>query len=108
MTPLAASWEQQDMLDTIYSHNGTVVGAYESPAMYGGAIGYFMVTDPQLAKKVYTDKLVFLYNPDTNSWKQQLSYYDDNWAWFGIGLYNNLLPNLADGVPLAAYAYAHN
>jgi endo-1,4-beta-D-glucanase Y len=104
MTPLAASWEQKEMLDTVYSHSGTPVGAYESPAMYGGAIGYFMVTNPQLANEIYSSKLAYLYDPDLNSWKEQLSYYDDNWAWFGIGLYNDLLPNLASSVNLTAFA----
>lgn len=107
MTPLADAWSKNAMLGTVYSHNGTAVGTYESPAMYGGAIGYFLVTNPSEASKVYTNKLVFLYDPDTNSWKQPLSYYDDNWAWFGIGLYNNLLPNLAEGLPVTAYAYLH-
>ena len=105
MTPLADAWAKNAQLDTTYTHSGTPVGAYESPAMYGGAIGYFMVTNPTEASKVYTEKLVFLYNPDLNSWKQKLSYYDDNWAWFGIGLYNNLLPNLAANLPQSAFAY---
>jgi hypothetical protein len=45
---------------------------------------------------------VYLFNPDTNTWKEELSYYDNNWAWFGIALYNNLLPNLTANVPDAA------
>jgi len=70
--------------------------------MYGGTIGYFVIADPEKAQKVYQDKLVYLYNPDTDSWKQMLSYYDDNWAWFGIALYNRLLPNLVASLPPAA------
>jgi hypothetical protein len=55
-----------------------------------------MVSDPELAKEVYEKKLAFLFDQDTNTWKGDLSYYDSNWAWFGIALYNGLLPNLAD------------
>ena len=34
-------------------------------------------------------------NPDKQQWKNALSYYDDNWAWFGIALTQHALPNLA-------------
>ena len=105
MTPLADSWAKTGMLDATYSHAGVALETYESPAMYGGAIGYFMLTNPSDAEKVYTNKLVYLFDPDTNDWKQRLSYYDDNWAWFGIALYNNLLPNLSANLPTTAYMY---
>ena len=32
--------------------------------------------------------------PDFQDWKTPLGYYDDNWAWFGIALYNNFLDDL--------------
>ena len=104
MSTLRSSWQKQAALDTVYSHAGTPTGQYESPSMYGGAIGYFMLADASDASKVYENKLVFLYNPDSNTWKEPLSYYDDNWAWFGIALYNNLLPNLAADLPQSAFA----
>ncbi len=105
MVPLADSWAQKGILTATYNHSGAPVETYESPAMYGGAIGYFMLTNPNEAKKVYTNKLVYLFDPDTNDWKRRLSYYDDNWAWFGIGLYNNLLPNLSVNLPTTAYSH---
>lgn len=92
---LSTEWQAYGDLNAVYSHDGLSVQGTEAPAMYGGAIGYFMVADQKDAKDVYQKKLVFLYSPDTNSWKKTLSYYDDNWAWFGIALYNNLLPNFA-------------
>ncbi len=103
MTLLADAWRGAQTIDTVYAHDGTVVGAYESPATYGGTIGYFLVTDPAAAKAVYEQKLAFLYNPDTNAWSSTLSYYDDNWAWFGVALYNDLLPNLAAHLSAATY-----
>jgi endoglucanase len=70
--------------------------------MYGATIGYFMVSDPKAAKDIYAKKLAYLWDADKNAWKETLSYYDDNWAWFGIALYNNLLPNLAATLPPSA------
>jgi endoglucanase len=88
-------WRTKQALYSTYSHDGEGVMKYESPAMYGGSIGYFMVArNPRVAREVYMQKLQALYNPDTQSWRQTLSYYDDNLAWFGIALYHGALPNL--------------
>jgi endoglucanase len=103
LTFLSDQWSQNQELDGVYAHDGTTVGAYESPAMYGGAIGYFVVINPTQAQAIYTNKLAFLYDPDTNSFKETLSYYDDNMVWFGLSLYNNLLPNLTAGLPPSIY-----
>jgi endoglucanase len=64
--------------------------------MYGGTIGYFMINDPSSADEIYEQKLKTLYDQDSNSLRTPLSYYDSNWAWFGLALYNDLLPNLAE------------
>ena len=88
-------WSEKQSISSSYSHSGEILESTQVPSMYGGIIGYFLVSDPEKGKEIYEQKLQILYNPDTNSWKKTLSYYDDNWAWFGIGLYNNLLPNLA-------------
>ena len=91
---LGKEWRKNKKIDTSYSHDGTVLDGMEAPAMYGGIIGYFMVSDPKDAADVYATKLKALFNPDTNDWKKPLGYYDDNWAWLGIGLYNNLIQPL--------------
>lgn len=101
---LQTQWDESGALATTYAHNGSVVMGSETPAMYGGSIGYFLAADPKSAAAVYDNKLLYLYDPGANAWKQPLSYYDDNWAWFGIGLYNHLLPNLAAQLPPSAYA----
>ncbi len=94
MNFFSKQWTQEKALYASYSHNGEVVVKSELPAIYGGTLGYFMVTDPNTAKQVYMNKLVRLFDPDTNSWKEKMSYYDDNWAWFGVALYNQYLINL--------------
>jgi endo-1,4-beta-D-glucanase Y len=91
---LRDEWVKKGQIAATYSHDGKVLNSAEVPAMYGASIGYFMISDPSDAEDVYNKKLKSLYNPDTNSWKKTLSYYDDNWAWFGIGLYNNYIKPL--------------
>ena len=100
---LSAQWDANHQLATTYAHDGTILTTAEVPAMYGGTIGYFMLAAPNTASRVYTLKLAYLYNADANTWKTPLSYYDDNWAWFGIALYNHLLPNLATDLPDSAF-----
>jgi endo-1,4-beta-D-glucanase Y len=92
---LKNQWTSKRKILATYSHDGQVAGDFESPAIYGASLGYFLVEDAQDANAIYQTKLIALYNPDTNSWKNMLSYYDDNWAWFGLALYYNFLPNLA-------------
>lgn len=91
---LKKEYASKNKLARRYNHDGNVVEPEESVAMYGGTIGYFLISRQEEAKKVYLDKLEGLYNPDTFTWNNPLGYYDANWAWFGIALYNNLLPNL--------------
>ena len=92
---LGDQWKNNIAIKAVYSHDGNTVGDYETPAAYGTAIGYFKVVDPSTAKAIYKLKLEPLYSPDRQQWKTSLSYYDDNWAWFGIALSQNALPNLA-------------
>jgi endoglucanase len=95
MSFLKKEWDANSILYTSYSHTGEPILKNQTAAFYGGTLGYFMITNPETAKVIHDNKLQILFNPDTNSWKTVLGYYDENWAWFGIGLYNNLLPNLA-------------
>ena len=100
---LSSQWNTNQQLSSTYAHDGTVVNSHEAAAMYGGTIGYFMLTDPSVAASIYQQKLLSLYDQGANAWKTQLSYYDDNWAWFGIALYAHVLPNLAAGLPETAF-----
>lgn len=104
MSFLQKQWQQNGAIASIYAHDGTAVTANEDAAIYGGVIGYFMLADTADTADVYNRKLLFLYNPGANAWKIPLSYYDDNWAWFGIALYNGLLPNLIENLPASAFS----
>jgi endo-1,4-beta-D-glucanase Y len=103
MSFLSREWSANGALASVYGHDGSILKSAEAPSIYGGTIGYFMIADPSAASAVYRQKLLFLYNPGANEWKVPLSYYDDNWAWFGIALYNDLLPDLAAQLPASAF-----
>ncbi len=74
-----------------YTHDGQRIGEGEHGAMYGTIIGYFMVSKPELAQQLYEQKLLSYYSNDTNSLRQDVDYYAQNWVWFGIALYENYL-----------------
>jgi endo-1,4-beta-D-glucanase Y len=97
MSFLTSDWNKKGRLVSDYSHDGAVVKDDEIPAMYGGSLGVFMATDKALAQKVYENKLISLFNPDDQDWRIPIGYYNENWVWFGIALYNGYLPNLWEG-----------
>lgn len=92
---LSNEWQNKRKLASVYGHDGAIIAEQEAPALYGGTIGYFKLIDSEKGKEVYEEKLKFLYSQDDSAFKEDLSYYDSNWVWFGMGLYADLLPNLA-------------
>jgi endoglucanase len=104
MSALSREWTDTGKLVYSYSHDGVALAKSEVPALYGAIMGYFMVADPTHAADVYQHKLFALYDPGRDAWKVRLSYYDDNWAWFGISLYNHQLPNIAGQLRDSAFS----
>lgn len=92
---LEQQWKNKKLLYGRYGHDGAVISTEEPVAMYGGSIGYFIINAPNEARAIYSSKLISNFDSNSGSWKKPLSYYDDNWAWFGMALYTGLLPNLA-------------
>jgi endo-1,4-beta-D-glucanase Y len=93
-TFLGRAWRTSHVLASAYTHSGAVLDNTPSPAMYGASIGYFIVADPADVTSVYQRELQVLYSPDKQSWRTVMSYYNDNWAWFGLALEQHALPNL--------------
>jgi endoglucanase len=91
-------YKSQNKIVPEYSFNGTPLVDYEAPSAYGAAMPLFTSVDPILAERLYNEKLRALYDADRQTWKSVLSYYDDNWAWFGMAWYNNQIINLADSI----------
>lgn len=70
-----------------YTHDGHPLNGGESPVMYATSLGIFMNVQPDLANQIYQNKILNLYSTDSNSFRQNLSYYEENWLWFGSALY---------------------
>lgn len=92
---LSQDWQERGKLASVYSHDGEVVTDDSVPAQYGASLGYFILEKPDQAKEIYERQLLSNYDPDNQGWRYELSYYDDNWAWFGMALYLDQLPNIA-------------
>lgn len=94
LSKLTELYESQKQLTAVYDHEGNPITDYESPSMYASSLAYFFIMEPAIAQEMYENKILTLYNTDTNELNQALTYYDQNWLWFSIALYNKELPNL--------------
>jgi endoglucanase len=81
-------------LATGYYHDGGILEDRESPVMYATSLPYFMIKDPKRAAEIYNDKILRLYSTDSDGFVPTLSYYDENWLWFGAALYNGYFKKL--------------
>ncbi len=77
-----------------YTHDGQPDANYESPAMYATSLAYFQFVQPDLAQEIYNTKIISTYSNDTNTFAPELNYYDQNWLWFSLAMFNHDLPNL--------------
>ncbi len=77
-----------------YTHDGVVLEDIENPAMYATSLGYFMLTNPELARTIYEEKIMRLYASDRYTFHEDIPYYEQNWLWFGAAFYNDFLTNL--------------
>ncbi|RJR28255.1 glycosyl hydrolase [candidate division WWE3 bacterium] len=97
---LRDEWTQNQKIYAAYTHKGDKVTDFESYSMYGGVLPYFRILHPEIAEEIYLKKLAPLYNPDIEDFREDVGYYAQNWVWFGIGFYENKLPNLYDAKEL--------
>jgi len=96
---LESQWAANHSLVAIYSHSGKPLANYSSYAMYGATLAYFKYTNPKAGQIILEQKIIQpLLNKTTGKLKKQLNYYDNNWLWFGLELYNNQLTNIAGGI----------
>jgi len=96
---LDQQWTKKHSLSAIYSHNGHALADYSSYALYGGTLAYFQYIHPKLATSIINQEIVSpLLDQKTGQLKKPINYYDNNWLWFGLALYNHQLPNLAKGI----------
>lgn len=95
MNFFAKEWQKNGKIISTYSHDGSVVRNDEVAEAYATLLGYFIVTQPSVAGEIYDQKLKPLYDQNKNSWSREMTYYADNWSWFGIALYTDKLDNIA-------------
>ena len=79
-------WNNKGLLYTIYNHDGTVNGNYESKFAYSTSLGYFKNFDKSIGSQIVNQKL-----NRSEILNQQMSYYDSSWVFFGLGLYHGYL-----------------
>jgi endoglucanase len=84
---LEDEWRKNGAVAVSYSHDGKRLADKEALAMYGGILGLFIVNDPEVARDIYISKLEDRYDTNESRWRFAESYYDENWAWFGMALY---------------------
>ena len=99
---LGSEWRARGSLATSYGHDGARLSSDQSLATYGGAMGYFMVSDARAAAAVYRGKLEAVFDTNESKWAKPQSYYDENWGWFGMALYAGELANLYGDINYAA------
>lgn len=80
-------WQQHQSLPLSFDHTGKVIDGAEYPTMYATSLGYFSVEHPEIARQIYEQKIIPLYSNDSNSFNNDLPYYESNWLWFGSALY---------------------
>jgi endoglucanase len=94
---LRERWQKDGTLAVVYRHDGQPVDRREDATIYGGLIGNFLLSDEDLARRLFEQELAPRYSErDGQSfWGEPTNYYMQNWIWFGVGLYADQLPNLA-------------
>lgn len=94
---LGSTWQRNHRLEAVYSHNGSAKADYASLALYGGVLPYFQYTHPASAQAIVKSQLAPLLSESSRGLMRPLSYYDNNWVWFGLALYSGRLLNFAHG-----------
>lgn len=88
---LMDEYKTKDKLAATYSHDGKETSQIEGPTMYSTIVGYLQIVDPDVAKKMYEEKIIKLYSNADDSFDSKLPYSEQNWLWFGLAIYNGQL-----------------
>jgi endoglucanase len=95
---LRQRWLSDGKILVGYTHDGSPWENYDSVLGYSTNLSNLKVTNPDIAKKIYEEKVINKFYEDFDKrlhyWEDPNNYYTQNWAWFGIALYADKLPNL--------------
>lgn len=98
---LRDEWKTKQKLAIIYDHAGQPKDSGEDLGIYGGGgLGLFLTIDPAVADQIVGLKLLPALrsagkdDPDPAHFDatKARTYYAQNWAWFGLALYADILP----------------
>jgi endoglucanase len=78
-------------LPSVWAHDGKPMSKVENPVMYATALSVFAQTDKEMARRLYEEKIINLYALDRSNFREDLPYYEQNWLWFGVALFNQNL-----------------
>lgn len=87
--------EQGNLPSEIHTVNGMVFG--RSPAL-AVATGHLLLLEREetgtAAAELYNTTFEAAYDEESRVWGSGDNYYNQNWVWLGVGLFNKNLPNL--------------
>ncbi len=88
-------WKENGVVYGTYSHSGDPLTFNENNSVYATLASSLASVKPELAQEIFSSKVASLYDPDTEDLIPSLGYYPQNWVWFGMALYSQNVPNLA-------------
>lgn len=94
---LRSRWKQDGHLDAVYAHDGGDRQPSENLAVLGGDLGAFLGIDDAAATRILDGRLLSVVIHDSATaahFDDARDYYEQNWAWFGVALASDSLPNL--------------
>lgn len=94
-------WKNSRSFGDVYYLNGVRAENNQNLSVAAGILSAIQVSaDPQVSADVYNtlfaDKIVMQEDTQYAYWENADTYYDANWIWFGLALFNDNLPNLWD------------
>lgn len=94
-------WARNNTVYAVYNSEGSNIGSNEALSQYSSLLGYFQLTKNEEAAKIYEQKIKPAMVMDQSGvyWGESTGYYDQNWVWFGLALYEGYLENLWEYMP---------
>jgi endoglucanase len=93
---LLNEWKAKNMITAEYSHDGHPMSNFENAGAYGANMGWFMPENKDVVNQ-FVGKIQNEFNKNGGKFFSQPNYYMENWAWLGLALGTNNLPNLYNG-----------
>lgn len=88
-----SEWQKNKDFKSIYTKDGVGQVGYSSLSTSSAPLSIFYVTNRKLADEVYRELYVNSLKYEEGYWGDGKNYFEQNWAWFGVGLYSGNLQN---------------